>query len=55
MALIVQREITTSDSIKKSKPPICRTCRERREGLYTLDANGQPLCSVCAERIGRPI
>ncbi|HEX9015553.1 MAG TPA: hypothetical protein VF960_06045 [Chloroflexota bacterium] len=52
MALIVQRErgITTSDSMK-SKPRQCFTCKERKTGLFTVDANGNPLCSDCHERI----
>lgn len=55
MALVVQREMTTTDSIKKSKPEICRTCGLRKEQLYTLDANGRPMCADCSRALGRPI
>ena len=57
MALIVQREanLTTSDSLR-GKPQLCHTCRERKTGVFTLDAEQKPMCNDCHVSLrGRPI
>ena len=45
MALRVEYKGTTSDM--KSKPNLCHTCRERKEGLFTVDVYGKPMCYDC--------
>lgn len=49
MAVLRQNgSTTTSDGLRKYKPPLCWHCRERREGeIYGLDANGAPICATC--------
>jgi len=40
----------TTSNYKKYKPPVCWTCRERREGeIYGITPNGQPICATCRE------
>lgn len=55
MALIEQRsEPVTTESIK-SRGRLCNTCKAKKEGMFTLDPNGNPLCADCARAMGRPI
>lgn len=43
--------VNTTMGMKNRRPPLCWTCRERREGeIYGLTANGQPICETCATK-----
>ena len=54
MALIRVREgpgyTTTSPKL-----PTCFTCKEKKSGLFTRDANGSPQCADCAANQGKPL
>jgi hypothetical protein len=54
MALKVERRGTTTDNIS-SKPSLCHTCKERKEGLFTVDVYGKPMCYDCAVAAGRMV
>jgi hypothetical protein len=46
--------LTTTDSISGKGTPVpqCAECKQKRPGiLYTMNANGQPVCEPCS---GRP-
>lgn len=45
-------KVMTSNGLKDRRPPVCTKCRERREGLYTLDVNGSLVCGVCSGSMG---
>ena len=51
MPLINQNDptlVNTTMGLRKRKPPVCWTCRERREGeIYGIDPNGNPICATC--------
>lgn len=54
MALVTTRNLDAQGKAPR-KLPVCHTCLERKEGLFTLDSNGKPQCGDCANRQGRPI
>lgn len=54
MALKTEQRGTTSDTIK-DQPRTCWTCKQKREGLFGTDANGNPTCQGCMKALGRPI
>lgn len=37
------------------KPRLCHTCKERKQGLFTVDAYANPMCADCARAAKRPI
>ena len=41
-------KVMTSMGYRESRPPLCMSCGERKEGLYTVNANGQQVCADCA-------
>jgi hypothetical protein len=41
-------QVMTTMGYRAPRPPICRVCGERREGLYTINGYGQEVCPVCA-------
>jgi len=53
MGLAVPR-MTTSKGIVRRLPE-CHTCRERKGGLFTVNANGKQICADCARKAGKPI
>lgn len=40
--------VMTTMGLRASRPPLCMKCGERKDGLYTFDANGQQVCPDCA-------
>jgi len=38
-----------------NKPSQCMTCKQRKTGLFTIDANGKAMCADCARAANRPI
>lgn len=54
MALKIERTGTTTDTMA-NKLPLCHTCRERKEGLYTVDEYMKPRCADCSRAVGKPI
>jgi len=54
MALKVERVGTSTDTIA-GKPPLCHTCRQRKEGLYSVDEYMKPRCADCCRVAGKPI
>ena len=51
MGLVNQNDpamVTTTMGLRKRKPPLCWTCRERRpDEIYGIDVNGNPICETC--------
>ena len=45
-------QVMTTMGYMKPRPPVCTKCRERKEQLYTRDANGQLVCADCAGSMG---
>lgn len=48
-------KVMTTTGLKEARPPVCTNCRERRPGLYTLDANGSLVCGQCSGSFGEGI
>jgi hypothetical protein len=47
--------IVTADTMTARKPPLCRTCGKREEGVVTISPYGDPICWKCAGNAGEPI
>lgn len=45
----------TSTGPKGRRPKECWKCRERKDGLMTVDPNGQLICAECSGAYGRGI
>jgi hypothetical protein len=45
-------QVMTTKGYMMPRPPVCTNCRERKEGLYTRDANGQLVCADCSGSFG---
>lgn len=41
-------KVMTTQGYKDHRAPVCTSCRQRKEGLYTMNANGQIICADCA-------
>jgi hypothetical protein len=54
MGLIVERKRGTTEPMAE-KPQMCWHCKERKQGLFTIDANGNQICADCADQMRRPI
>lgn len=48
-------QVNTTQGMKEKRPPVCPLCRERKDGLYTMNANGQIVCAACSGRFGRGV
>lgn len=55
MSIILRDQVNTTESLKKPTPQACHTCKQRKEGLFTMDPNGRPQCAGCARAAGNPI
>ena len=55
MALVVERQGQGTTSEMQNKPQTCFTCKQKKEGLFTLSAQNQPMCADCARTAKRPI
>ena len=47
MALIKNRVSLTTAADIESKPRICHTCKERKTGIFRMDAYGKAQCFDC--------
>lgn len=48
--------ITTTMGMREPRPPVCNSCRKRKEGqLYTVNANGQVVCADCSGSFGEGV
>lgn len=54
MALKIEYRGTTTGTIKETLQ-MCFTCKIRKEGLFTIDMYGNPMCAECAEKARRPM
>ncbi|HSE46751.1 MAG TPA: hypothetical protein VLA89_15625 [Gemmatimonadales bacterium] len=43
-----QGKVMTTMGYKDPRPLLCFVCGQRKEGLFTINANGQQICSDCA-------
>lgn len=41
-------KVMTSMGYRDARPMQCMQCGERVDGLFTVNANGQPVCPDCA-------
>lgn len=48
MAINHQSKVMTTQGLKERRPPRCMKCGERKDGLYTVNVNGQVVCPDCA-------
>jgi hypothetical protein len=54
VAIKVNR-MNTVDAMAARKPPLCRTCGQRNEGVVTISPYGDPICAKCAGSAGEPV
>jgi hypothetical protein len=48
--------VNTTMGMRSRRPPECALCRERKDAeLYTVNANGQVVCSKCSGSLGRGV
>jgi len=43
-----QGKVMTSMGMREARPPLCMKCGERKDGIYTINGNGQQVCPDCA-------
>lgn len=43
-----QGKVMTTLGYRDQRPMLCYVCGERKEGNFTVNANGQPTCPDCA-------
>lgn len=48
-------KVTTSMGLREPRAPICWKCHERKDQLYTISVNGQPICADCAGSYGKGV
>ena len=41
-------KVMTTMGIRDRRPLLCYVCGERKDGLFTVNANGQQVCPDCA-------
>lgn len=41
-------KVMTSMGYRDPRPPMCMQCGQRKDGLYTVNANGKEVCPDCA-------
>jgi hypothetical protein len=54
MALLTIYKGTNTDTAG-TKPMQCWTCKDRKTGVFTVDAYGKPMCPDCAKKAGRAV
>lgn len=48
MSVNRQTGVTTTMGLRDHRPPRCMKCGERKDGLFTVNPNGQEVCPDCA-------
>jgi hypothetical protein len=41
-------KVMTTMGYREPRPMLCKVCGERKDGLFTVNGNGQEMCSDCA-------
>lgn len=41
-------KVMTTMGYKEPRPMLCYVCGQRKDGNFTVNANGQPMCPDCA-------
>ena len=48
-------KVVTTMGLREPRPPVCEKCKERKNQLYTRNANGQIVCADCAGSFGKGV
>lgn len=41
-------KVMTTQGYREARPPLCMVCGQRKDGIYTINGNGQQVCPDCA-------
>ena len=41
-------KVMTTLGYREPRPMLCFVCKERKDGVFTVDGNNNPMCSDCA-------
>lgn len=41
-------QVMTTMGYREARPPLCMACGQRKDGIYTINGNGQVVCPDCA-------
>lgn len=50
-----KHQVNTTMGMRARRPMLCMKCGLRKDGLFTINANGQPVCPDCASPHDRAI
>lgn len=48
-------QVMTTMGYRAPRPPLCMKCGQRKDGIYTINGNGQQVCPDCASPSDREV